>query len=388
MKSGFASRIFILTLILALSSRIAYCQEKPKPFVLNGYLSSMQSVIFDSVSGPYITDNLIHNRLNLKSYITGNITFSLELRNRVFTGDMLTVNPSFAAGTGTDIGLADMSWNLIDEQSVLFNTTVDRLWADFSFGSFQARIGRQRINWGQALVWNPNDIFNAYSYFDFDYVERPGSDAMRLQYFPSYSSAIELAVKADSENDITAALLYRFNKWGYDIQFLGGVSDGEDFVAGAGWSGAIGSLAFRGEMSLFVPAAKGTSGPATGIVTAGVDKVFGKGSSLQAQLMYCNNPSDAGNLTSMYSGSISAKDLAFSEFSAFGSFAWQATPLLVLGASAMWFPDLNGYFAGSSLDWSVAENVDLSVFWQHFRTETGLDATRLNLGFFRIKVSF
>ncbi len=88
---------------------------------------------------------------------------------------------------------------------------------------FQVTLGRQRINWGQTFVWNPNDIFNAYSYFDFDYIERPGSDAVRLQYFPSSSSVAEFAVKVDDENDITAAGLYRFNKWGYDIQFLAGL---------------------------------------------------------------------------------------------------------------------------------------------------------------------
>ena len=113
--------------------------------------------------------------------------------------------------------MVDMSWNIFDKQSFLFNTTIDRLWLDLHYNKFQVTIGRQRINWGQTFVWNPNDIFNAYSFFDFDYVERPGSDAVRLQYFPSSSSAAELAVKVDDENDITAAGLYRFNRWGYDI---------------------------------------------------------------------------------------------------------------------------------------------------------------------------
>ena len=73
-------------------------------------------------------------------------------------------------------------------------------------GNFRQGSDRQRINWGQTLVWNPNDIFNAYSYFDFDYIERPGSDAIRLQYYPDYSSAIEMAVKADYENKIQQPL--------------------------------------------------------------------------------------------------------------------------------------------------------------------------------------
>ena len=46
---------------------------------------------------------------------------------------------------------------------------------------------------------------------------------------------------------------YRFNKWGYDIQFLAGYSNSSDIVAGAGWSGSIGSVSFRGEASWFQP---------------------------------------------------------------------------------------------------------------------------------------
>ena len=93
---------------------------------------------------------------------------------------------------GSDQGFVDLSWNILNEQSFFLNTTIDRLWVDLNYGKFQARIGRQRINWGQTLVWNPNDIFNAYSFFDFDYIERPGSDAVRLQYYPGSSSALKL----------------------------------------------------------------------------------------------------------------------------------------------------------------------------------------------------
>ena len=122
---------------------------------------------------------------------------------------MVRTGPSYSESIGSDQGLVDLSWNIHNEQSFFLNTTIDRLWFDFNYGKFQARVGRQRINWGQTLVWNPNDIFNAYSFFDFDYIERPGSDAVRLQYYPDFSSTIEIAVKADYEDDVTAAALYQ-----------------------------------------------------------------------------------------------------------------------------------------------------------------------------------
>jgi hypothetical protein len=379
--------IIIFSLVLSAICQ-GFSQENQKFLTLNGYVSTLQSVIFDSLSGPFINDNLIHNRLNLKGYINDNLTFGAEFRNRLFTGDMVKSGPEYSEMIGSDQGIIDMSWNIINKQSFFLNTTIDRLWFDFNYEKFQARIGRQRINWGQTLVWNPNDIFNAYSYFDFDYIERPGSDAVRLQYYPGSSSAVEIAVKADYEDKITAATLYRFNKWGYDLQFLAGYFNSEDIVAGAGWSGAIGSISFRGEGTWFQPAKNFSDSTGTGIFTIGFDKVFKNNSMAQLQLMYCNNPADLDSFTSLYFGTMSTKDLAFSKFSSFGLFSYPVTPLLNLSVSAIWFPDLNGYYAGPSLDYSIAENVDFSVYWQHFESKKNNNTTTMNLGFLRVKFSF
>jgi hypothetical protein len=54
----------------------------------------------------------------------------------------------------------------------------------------------------------------------------------------------------------------------------------------------------------------------------------------------------------------------------------------------MWFPDLEGYYAGPSLDFSLAGNVDLTAIWQHFSGDLGNSPTRLNLAFLRFRYSF
>jgi hypothetical protein len=288
----------ILLLICSVSVR-AQNQDAQSKITAHGYITSMQSVMFDSLSGPFINDFLLHNRINVKIYLNDRVTFAAEFRNRLFTGDMAKMGKIYSEMIGADEGLVDMSWNIFTERSFFLNSTVDRLWLDLNFDKFQARIGRQRINWGQTFVWNPNDIFNVYSFFDVDYIERPGSDAIRLQYYPSWSSAFELAVKADSEKDITAAGLFRFTKWGYDIQFLAGYSNSADIVAGAGWSGSLGSLSFRGEGSWFRPIESFKDTTGTSIITAGLDKIFKDNSMAQVQLMYCNNPLKLNNLASL-----------------------------------------------------------------------------------------
>ncbi|HEX2975180.1 MAG TPA: hypothetical protein VHO68_04520, partial [Bacteroidales bacterium] len=287
-----------------------------------------------------------------------------------------------------DPGIADLSWNILDKNSFFLNTTVDRLWMDVTINKLQARIGRQRINWGQALVWNPNDIFNAYSYFDFDYVERPGSDAVRLQYYLKASSVLELAAKGDAEGNVTAAALYRFNKWGYDIQFMGGVLQNDELTIGTGWSGAFGATSFRGEGTWFQPFKNSGDNEGTGMLTMGLDRIFGDNSTAQVQLMLCNKPFNPGNFGSLYTKIMSVKSLAFSKFSAFGSYTYPLTPLFNLGLSVMWFPDLKGYFSGLSADYSLAENVDFSFLWQHFLGTFGNRKTMMNILFIRYKISF
>ena len=377
-----------ILLLLLMTGGTLLCQEKKKAFSLDGYVSVLQSAMFDTLSGTVLFDNVIHNRLNLKAYAGKRLTFGTEIRNRLFTGDMARTGYTYRNLIGTDAGWQDMSWNLISEKSFFFNTTVDRLWIDYNFGKFEIKAGRQRINWGQTLVWNPDDIFNAYSFFDFDYIERPGSDAVRLQYYPGSSSTVEAAVKVNSSKKLTAAGLWRFNRWGYDIQFLGGYSDGSDIVAGAGWSGSLGSLSFRGEGSWFHAVNGSTINTNTVIITSGLEKTFTDNSDIQVQLMYCNNPVRLTGFNSFYTGDLSAKELAFSKFTAFGQFTWAVSPLLSLGTSAMWFPSIKGYFAGPSFDYSLAENIDFSVIWQHFNSRRGSSPMNMNIAFLRVKMSF
>src|SRR5512133_570166 len=157
-------------------------QEKPRAVSAGGYTSWLHSAMFESVSGEWMNTAMLHNRINLKAFAGQKITFGLEARNRFITGDIIRVDPLYSASITSDPGWADLSWNFLNERSFIFNTTVDRAWVDFTSGRLQVRAGRQRINWSQSLIWNPNDIFNTYSFFDFDYIERSGSDALRVIY--------------------------------------------------------------------------------------------------------------------------------------------------------------------------------------------------------------
>ncbi len=61
---------------------------------------------------------------------------------------------------------------------------VDRLFLDFVKDDFQITVGRQRIAWGTCWVWNPTDLFNPLEVLDFDYEERPATDALEFSITP------------------------------------------------------------------------------------------------------------------------------------------------------------------------------------------------------------
>lgn len=353
-----------------------------------GYASWLHMSMFDRPSDNWVNTGMLHNRLNFKAYAGSRFTFTLEARNRFVTGDMVKLDPAYITGLSADQGWADLSWNISEGSSYVLNMMVDRAYIDFTAGNLQLRAGRQRINWSQALIWNPNDIFNTYSFFDFDYVERPGSDALRLTWSTGPASSVEAAVKSDSHGRITAAALGRFTLLNTDLQFLAGVTDDDYFTAGTGWSGAIGSFSVRGEATLFTPL-DGTEGEKSNfIATLGIDRAFSDKVTALAQVMYSNNPADLDGFTDLYGGGLTARQLAFSEFSAAAQVAYTPVPLVSVSVSAIWFPDLDGFYAGPSVDISLAENVDLTVLWQHFNSTFGEEETRINLAFMRIRYSF
>ena len=363
----------------------------PKSLSLNGYITNMQSFMFQSLKGDWTVDNLIHNRLNFKwTDKSENFNAVLELRNRLFTGQSVELIPGYAKAISEDNGFAKLSYNLLTGNSYVLNTKIDRAYLDYTISKFQIRIGRQRINWGQCYTWNPNDLFNAYSFFDFDYIEKPGSDAVRVQYYNTSTSAFEFAVKSDNNHNVTSAFLYRFNRWNYDIQFLGGILNEQDYVIGTGWSGNIKGASFRGEVSYFQP--KHNFADTTGIlvVSLGTDYTFKNSLMIQFEALYNQNRGTGINsFFDYYNESLSAKNLSFTTVTLMLQCSYPITPLFNASLAGMYFPKLNGVFLGPVLSYSLTSNIDFSLIVQSFSGELIKGQTQhYNFGFLRLKYNF
>lgn len=387
-------RLGLLLILPFLMTGFAGAQEKVS---LSGYLSNMFTTYH--LQDQWLWENSLHNRLDLEFYPADWLTGTLQVRNRFISGNTIRKFPGYAEGLDGDLGWVDLAFasdgNLGDSAGYILTSAVDRLWMQFTFGNLEIKAGRQRINWGQTFVWNPNDIFNTYSYFEVDYPERPGSDALRIQYYTGNASALELAAKIDSADRITAAGYFRFNTLGFDIQVMGGIYQEEDLFLGTGWSGSLGPPAFRGEVSYFrnLDNFKDTTGYF--LISTGFDYTFSNSLWIQAEGLYSAfaRELDIYSFMQFYSGAMDVKKIGFTPWAFFSSLSFPFTPLINGGFAAIYYPAWKGFYLGPSIDLSLKSNFDLSLIVQHFSAEFdnpfgNNDRENFTFGFLRLKWNF
>lgn len=384
----------LISLLLICSNSFSQDTISPKkesPISFNGYVKDMQTAIIHVINQDWVTSNLIHNRLNFTWNISKSFTFSIGERNRLYWGELTSLSPQYKDFVAADNGVVNMSWNIASGNSYVLNAAVDRLWLDYTHSKFQVTVGRQRINWSQTYVWNPNDIFNTYSYFDFDYEEKPGSDAVRLQYFTTPSSRAEIAVKAEKNGVITGAALYRLNHWKYDFQGLAGVYTQSDLVLGLGWAGQIAGGGFKGEFSWFRPLKNFNDTIGVFLSSIEYDYTFRNSIFIQFEGFYNSNLANASNiLISQYNPELlNAKNPFLNGFSIFSNISYPVTPLFSLALAGIYNPSNKMYFIIPTFTFSLMNNLDLSILAQSFQSyDPALYKYLQTSVFIRLKGSF
>ena len=334
-------RIYFLCFLLFSFSFSFFSQENKKnkwreKVELSGFIKYMNTtsvVDLDSL----ITDNLIHNRIRFKAYLNDKITTVIEMRNRIFYGEATRLNPSLGKLLEKDNGQIDLSFVSLERKPLIIHSILDRAYIRYSEDNWELTVGRQRINWGVNLAFNPNDLFNAYSLVDFDYQERPGVDAIRFQYYEDDMSSFEGAVQiGNSLESSVIAGLWKFNKWKYDFQFLA-ANYFKDIAIGTAWAGNIKNAGFKTELSYFQPKTKFFESNGALSLSTTLDYSFKKGTYINTSILYnslgASQPLNTSNLFQTFIGDISAKSLMPSKWTYFGQ------------VSGAFNPALNGSFA-------------------------------------------
>lgn len=382
----FSTILFLLWLI---HCHQAYTQEAAD-LRFSGYAKNLQNWAFSTDKNSLISGGFFHNRLIFNYQPDTTWTFNAQLRNRLFYGEWVRFQPNFADQLDTDNGWLDLSFVPIKRSSLVGSVAMDRLWAEWQRGRWKARIGRQRINWGMTLTWNPNDWFNAMNFLDFDYEERPGTDALRLTWQHGDFSSLEMAISpADSLAGWTGAFRFAGNFKEYDWQVLTGVWRNR-IASGIGWAGNLGEMGFKGEASAFYPLAS-YLGDLRVSVTASLDRTLGDDWFVSGGFLFNSaGRSSAASLVELSRTNLAADNLMPGKLSLLGSCSYAVSPILTASCTVVYSPNGNLCIIVPSTAWSVAENWDLDLTAQLF----WLDNTQgdwenlLNWVFLRTRWSF
>jgi hypothetical protein len=374
MKS--AAQMIVVLLCVVLTPCV-YAQvpgiEPEHPYSFGGYVKILtQAGIPDT--GDTTWDHFTHLRLNFEYRWSEALSFNAGMRNRLFWGDSLDV-PGFGELLAEDPGYVDLSSNWLEGDDALGNTAFDRFHLNWQHRAWEMRVGRQRINWGMATLWNPNDLFNVYSIFDFDYEERPGTDAVLISHSPGYASRAEAVWEfGDDWDEVSLAGRYRLNLSGFDIQILGGKKK-TDLVVGAGFSGSLWGAGISGEVSHFDPYKNESDGieqePST-VSTLETDyHLPGKGNlAWKVSILHTSNPQDPDSMRVYLSKPLTAKTISFSRWTAYGEAAFDITALSRQAIGIAVYDDESWYATATNF-YSLADDWQLRLVWQHYDGPSG-----------------
>lgn len=361
-------------------------ESRSSAFSINGYVKDMQSLHFSKDFAQLNATNLIHNRINTKWMPHNQTKLVLELRNRLIWGDEVKTIPNYAQLLRNPNEKWDVSRVWFSNPSLVMHTNIDRLYLDLKYEELALRVGRQRINWGIATTWNPNDIFNSYNFLDFDYEERPGTDAVKLTAELTPFSGLEFAyAPANKSGGPVWAGKYFFNWKGYDFQLISGVFDKRGTL-GLGWAGRIGNAGFKGEGQIF--SATGNQKPQLNLCLES-DYVFSGGWYAAGSLLYNNNgiQSPIRNPLEL-NFNFSPVNLMPTRWNFILSARKEITPLFSAGLSLLYAPGTHLLLALPGLRYNLTSNLDVDLIWQGFFAEMKKFEALSHRGFLRLKYSF
>jgi hypothetical protein len=372
-------------------------------FEYNGYAK----YLFSSSKIPRIedrlNDHLIHLRFNTKWYATNEITAAVEFRLRAFYGGSVEKIPFYKDLIKTPRDFVQLDAFLWESDKSLGYLEVDRMWFDYFKNNLQVTLGRQRIAWGTAWVWNPTDLFNPLNVLDFDYEERPASDAIRVQYYTGAVSKIDITYKPakDPNNQILAGLV-SVNNWNYDFNFIAGMRF-KRWLAGFSWVGDILNAGFRGEILLSQAPNKPNTNtiyqqfgqsslsswtkPMLSISLSG-DYTFPNTFYIHTEILFNNNGKTSQTFI-FQEEALKLGMLSAARWSIYQEFAYEITPLLRGTLFGIINPSDKSFVVVPSFSYSIITNLDFYLIGLFFEgdplTEFGEYGTSVYL---RLKYSF
>jgi len=387
--SGLFALLLLITTTTIRAEDVAG-EASSNKFSIRGYLQEMPSLQFVTGVDGYSFNNTLHNRLNMQYQFSSNLHVAFEVRNRLLSGDMVkSLSPVIVDLLEKDNGLVDASMVPFSGDNWVWHLMSDRFYIDWKNNKLQIRLGRQRINWGINMVSNPNDLFNTYSFFDIDYPERPGADALRVQYFTGDLSRVDFAVNPHRElKKSTAALLYAFNTNAYDYQVMAGYYR-ERIALGGGWAGSIGNSGFKGEFTFFNDVDKMNSVKDIDLVASvSFDYIFPNTIYVLLEALYNGGHQSIEQNLLMMTEPMRADNIFFSKYALTGSAMYPVSPILSTSLAGSYMPDMKAFYLSPNFTCSLATNLDVSLLAQYFYIKQQTNSLESLAFYMQLKYSF
>lgn len=378
---------FLLVQFYFLHAAAQDSSSEINPWQVNGYMKYLQLFSVDKNFSDFSYTNLLHNRINIKWKPSEKFNGAVELRNRLYVGDEVKKVGQYGRQLRNENEAVNLSAIWYSNDNTVLHSNIERLWLEYRKPKWNIRAGRQRINWGMANIWNPNDVFNTYNFLDFDYEERPGSDAVKIHYMVNDLSNAEIAIASSGEREETiAAAKYFINYRGYDLQFIAGVFQ-KRFTTGIGWAGSIGEAGFKGEGQLYFD--RNDSGAYFNL-TMETDYIFKNGWYVSAGLLYNHRGlNEEVNDWSTVNFKISPLNLMPAKWNVLLISSKEFTPLFTGSLNLVYSPGMNMFIAFPYLRYNLLTNVDMDLVLQSFFAELQDKFQGIaHLAFLRLKWNF
>ncbi len=197
--------------LVAFSGTVLSCSLHAKPRLSGYYEPSLRLYNLQSGDKTQLENRL---RSDLKASISPGVSFCADVVFQSFSGlkslEYNDILPEHLASYGALLP------PIVFEDRIF----LDNAYVSFTAGGLDLRLGRQPISYGTAYLYNPTDLVNLKQTFDPTY-EKPGVDALRIQYFYRGSGNVELvAIPGEELENWDLAVRIRERLFHFDTSAL------------------------------------------------------------------------------------------------------------------------------------------------------------------------
>ncbi|NOT10036.1 MAG: hypothetical protein HOP28_17725 [Gemmatimonadales bacterium] len=344
---------------------------------LSGYylnlLTASTTVI--PVGDRYVLD-LSRLRLKLEGTPLTAVRLQVQYDNEVFLGSYLRTRQFAATKDREPDASLDLDWVYADGRSGFGRHRLYRATVTWSGHSLDLTVGRQRIAWGTGRFWSPLDILNPFDPARLEREERPGVDAVLLDRRIGPLGKLDLVfAPATTRSRAAGAGYVHGNVAGADYSALVGTFRG-DLVVGGDFSGHIGGLGIRGE----VTATRPDSGGRFTQALFGADYGFANTLAVTGELYFngqATSQRSGYDFAALFEGRIRNVARHYGALAA----SYEITPLLKVLTYGIVNVDDGSRLLWPGLEYSVASNLDVAGGIQHFSGTAGSEYARFRTVF-------